>query len=290
MAGENLAEQVAEVRRHREVAPLEAARRVETRPAPEHTPAVHGSAHHQHRGGVAMVGANVAVLADRAAELGHREHHDVAQPVPEVPGERREPLTQLGEARGQLPLAPALVDVRVPPGDVRERHLQAQVPLDELRDLLQRPPQPAPRVLRVVRRPILRRIRLPQQLYRLEGFLRGRRQQARRRAGVQLFEGAGEAVARRSLGRAQPERLQVVDRERRGRPREDAGELRSERDRAERRVVVLPVVPAVAVEPAVRGGLHPRRARLHVVLRVEVAARGVGRADGVDHAEALVVP
>src|SRR5207249_6605239 len=40
VAGENLAEQVAEVRRHREVAPLEAARRVETRPAPEHTPAV----------------------------------------------------------------------------------------------------------------------------------------------------------------------------------------------------------------------------------------------------------
>src|SRR5207249_10929479 len=62
-----------------EVAPLEAARRVETRPASEHAPAVHGSAHHQHRGGVAMVGADVAVLADRAAELGHREHHDVAQ-------------------------------------------------------------------------------------------------------------------------------------------------------------------------------------------------------------------
>src|SRR5437879_8213492 len=109
-----------------------------------------------------------------------------------------------------------------------------------LLDLLQRAPQPAARIVRVVVGPILRWVRLLQQLYGLEGFLRGRRQQARRRAGVQLLEGAGEAVARRFLGRAQPERLQVVDRERRSRPREDAGELRSEGDRAEGRVVVLP--------------------------------------------------
>src|SRR5439155_1575947 len=118
MAGKDLAEQVAEVRRHREVAALEAARRVETGPAPE------------------------------------------------------------------------------------------------------RAPQPAARIVRVVLGPILRGVRLLQQLYGLEGFLRGRRQQAGRRAGVQLLEGAGEAVARRFSGRAQPERLQVVDRERRSRPRE----------------------------------------------------------------------
>src|SRR5207245_10046186 len=143
MAGEHFAEQVAEVRGHREVAALEAARRIETRPAPEAAPAAHGSAHHQHGGGVAVVRADVAVLADRAAELGHREHHDVAQLLPEVLREGREPLTQLGQARGQLPLARALIDVGVPPRDVRERDLQAQVSLDELLDLLPRPPEPA---------------------------------------------------------------------------------------------------------------------------------------------------
>src|SRR5258705_2218492 len=53
---------------------------------------------------------------------------------------------------------------------------------------------------------------------------------------------------------------------------------------------MLLVVTAVAVEPAVGRALHARRAALHVVLRVEVAARGIGGADGVNRGETLVVP
>src|SRR5438552_17234726 len=47
---------------------------------------------------------------------------------------------------------------------------------------------------------------------------------------------------------------------------------------------------AVAIRPAVRGALHPGCARFHVILRVEVTARRIGRADRVNRGEAFVVP
>jgi hypothetical protein len=47
---------------------------------------------------------------------------------------------------------------------------------------------------------------------------------------------------------------------------------------------------AITVGPAVRGGLHARRARLHVILRIEMTAGCVGRPDGVNRGEASGVP
>src|SRR5207245_4424573 len=91
------------------------------------------------------------------------------------------------------------------------------------------------------------------------------------------------------LRHADPERLEVVDRQARRATREDARQLRPERDGPERGVLMLAVVLAVAVEPAVRCGLHARRAALHVVLRVEMTARRVRRADGVHRGQTLVV-
>src|SRR5262249_1414841 len=44
-----------------------------------------------------------------------------------------------------------------------------------------------------------------------------------------------------------------------------------------------------AVHPAILCRLHTWRAGLHVVLRVEVRARGVGRAGGVDDGEMLLI-
>src|SRR2546430_11824218 len=116
------------------------------------------------------------------------------------------------------------------------------------------------------------------------------RSQPCRGAGVQLLEGGGEPVARGGLRRAQAECLQVVDREARGGARQDAGQLGSEGDCAERRVLVLAVVLAVAVEPAVRRRLHARSARLHVVLRVEMAPGRVRGADRVDRGEGFGFP
>jgi len=53
---------------------------------------------------------------------------------------------------------------------------------------------------------------------------------------------------------------------------------------------MLAVVLAIAIHPAIPGALHARCAGFHVVLRVEVAARRVRRADRVNRGQALVVP
>src|SRR5204863_4875537 len=66
VARQDLPEQVAEVGRHGEVAPLETARWIESRPFAEHFAAVHGAAQREHRRGVAVIGADVAVLVDSA--------------------------------------------------------------------------------------------------------------------------------------------------------------------------------------------------------------------------------
>src|SRR2546428_4777979 len=93
-----------------------------------------------------------------------------------------------------------------------------------------------------------------------------------------------------TLFRAQAEGLQVVDREARRGAREDPGQLGTERDRTERRVLVLTIVLAVAVEPAVRRRLHARCARLQIILCIEVTPSRVGGADRVDGGEGLRIP
>src|SRR5205823_4238338 len=66
---QQLAEDVAEVGRHGEVAVLEELLRVESWPLAVHLSALHAAACDQHYVGVAVIGAAVAVLADGAAEL-----------------------------------------------------------------------------------------------------------------------------------------------------------------------------------------------------------------------------
>ncbi len=198
--------------------------------------------------------------------------------------------TQLAQPRGELAVARPLVHVRVPTTQVGERDLEPHVGLDELSDLEQGAAEPPRRILRAVRRLVLRGVHALEHLDRRESLLRRGRQQARRTALVQLLERPRQLVARRFLRHAQAERLEVVDRKSGRGTGQNPRELRPERDGAKRRVGMLLVVAAVAVEPAVGGALHARRTALHVVLRVEVATRRVGRADGVNRGEALVVP
>ena len=271
MPRQNLREQVAEIGRHRDVASFEALRRIESRPPAQHLASIHRTAQHEHRRRVTVIGAAVAVLLDGAAELGHREHHDVTHALAQVLRERGERPAELGEPGRELAFARPLVDVRVPAGDIGEGDVQADVGLDELSDLQQRMAEPPAWVCGAVRRLVLRWIRLLQLLDRCKRFLRRGGDQPGRGARVQLLEGTGEAVARRA-GRAQPERLQVVDRQTRRRAREDARQPRAEGHGSERRLLMFPIVFAVAVQPAVGCCLHARCARLHIVLRVEMTA------------------
>ena len=45
-----------------------------------------------------------------------------------------------------------------------------------------------------------------------------------------------------------------------------------------------------AIQPAVIGGFEARRAGFHVVLRIEVRARGIGRAGSFDNCQLLRIP
>src|SRR5262249_57946385 len=87
MACRDLGEERAEVGRNGEVAALEELMRREPGPASVGAAAPHAAAEHEHGGGVAVIGATIAVLGYGPAELGHRDHDDVRDFVAEILGE-----------------------------------------------------------------------------------------------------------------------------------------------------------------------------------------------------------
>src|SRR5579872_2775315 len=84
MPHDDFAEHVAEVGRDREVASFVSMLDGEAGPAAVDLPAAHAAADDHHRVAVAVIGAAVAVLAHRAAELRHREDDGVGHPIAEV--------------------------------------------------------------------------------------------------------------------------------------------------------------------------------------------------------------
>jgi hypothetical protein len=170
VARQDFAEQIAKIRRHRDVAALETFVHVEPRPAAQHSAAVHRASHDEHRGGVSVVGAAVAVLTNRSAELGHRQHDDVAHPVAQIARERGERQAELAKPRRELSLARALVHMRVPSAAIGECDLQSHVRFDQLSDLQQCPTQAALRILDIAGRPVLRGVGALEHLDRLEPF------------------------------------------------------------------------------------------------------------------------
>ena len=152
---DDLAEDVAEVGRHREIAAFVALLDRQAGPAAVDLAAADAAADRHHRVAVSVIGAAVAVLPHRPSELRHRQHDGVGHAVAEVGDERGDAAREVVEARGELALRRALVDVRVPAADVRERDLEADVGLDELRDLLQRLAERRARIVGAVLRLIL---------------------------------------------------------------------------------------------------------------------------------------
>ena len=105
---------------------------------------------------MSVVGAAVAVLADRPPEFGHGQDDHVAHAITQVAIERGQGKTELAQPRGQLAFARALIHMRVPAAAIGERDLQPYVGFDQLRDLQQGSAQAARRILRAISGTVLR--------------------------------------------------------------------------------------------------------------------------------------
>src|SRR5690349_4258270 len=133
---DHLAEHRAEIRSEREITTFVQLLRLQSRPATEHLLAImHIAADYEQSGRVAVIGAAVAVLPSRAPEFRHRHDDDVRHPVAEIADESLDRLREVVETRCELACGAALVDVRIPAPNIRERDLETDVGLDQLRDL-----------------------------------------------------------------------------------------------------------------------------------------------------------
>src|SRR5262245_66599129 len=83
---------------------------------------------------MSMIRAARAILFNRAAEFGHRQHNDVPHSITEVSIKGFQPLTELTEPLIQLP---RLVRMSIPSSDIEEADFKSDIGFDELRHLEQ---------------------------------------------------------------------------------------------------------------------------------------------------------
>ncbi len=124
----------AEVGRHREVALLVEARGREARPSAVNLAAFHRAAHHPHHVAVAVIGAAVAVLMHRAAELGNHQDDGVLVVRPQRLREARESLAERLQMSRELAVGGAFVDVRIPAAERHERDANRRIAPDQTRE------------------------------------------------------------------------------------------------------------------------------------------------------------
>jgi hypothetical protein len=135
MLARDLREHGAKVRRQCQVASFVQLLWCEARPFSVHLVSLHVTADHEESTRVAMVRAAISILLRHAPELRHRHDDDVVHSIAKIRHERSDRLREIGETVGELAGRSALIHVRVPSADIRERDLQAEVRLHELRDL-----------------------------------------------------------------------------------------------------------------------------------------------------------
>ena len=189
---------------------------------------------------------------------------------------------------GELAVGGALVDVVIPVAGLRERHLEADVRLDQLRDLPQRFAERRARVLGAVRGRVLRRVR--------RSSASSPRRTPRARSGCSTLSAAAAysdsndaCTMSRRLPGADAELADLADRQRRLGPAATRGSCGASATARNGVAACVLARVQVAIQPAVLRALHAGRGRLHVVLRVEVRARAVGRAARVHDGELLRV-
>src|SRR5258706_2739486 len=100
--GHDLREHRAKVGRESEIATLVELLLLEPGPTPVHLAAFDLPADHEQGAGMTVISAAIAVLAGHAAELGHRENHDVVHPVTEVGDQRGNGTREIIETLREL--------------------------------------------------------------------------------------------------------------------------------------------------------------------------------------------
>src|SRR5262245_39232688 len=286
MARRGLREERAEVGRDREVAALEELVRREPGPASVGAAAPHAAAEDEHGGPVAVIGAAIAVLGHGPAELGHRDHDDVRHLVAEILSEGRQRPAELTEPQRQLAALGTLADVGVPALHVGECDLEADVGLDELSDLPHGLAEGAPRIVGAVRGRDTGGIGAPEHLHGREGLAARPVQQIANPLLVKRLEALPRP--RVAVG-PDVEPLDGLHRDGTDVALERSRERSADRDSAER-TRGLRARPDRARQPAVGRALDPRCAAFHVVLRVEVRARRVGRATRMNDGQRAAPP
>ena len=83
-----------------------------------------------------MVGAAVAVLPRRAAELRHGQDHDIVHAVAKIAGKMPQGLAEFSKPVGQLAGGAAFVGMGVPAADLGEGDFQPDIGFDQPGDLL----------------------------------------------------------------------------------------------------------------------------------------------------------
>ncbi len=292
----DFAEDVAEIGGDGEVAILEELVGRERGPVAVDFAALDRAAHGEEAGAVAVIGAAIAVLVHGAAELAHGDDDDIGHAVAEVLMQRGQRLREAAEPGGELALGVALVGVGVPAVDLGEGDLHADVGLDQLRDLLEVAAEGALRINGAVGR--AGSWRSAACLSRSSASNDSRAVPCRTvstAAPYMLSKPLVVPLGPDSVTEVSPARPKV-SRSRMARescsPWRLRGMVARHGDGAEGGLLggVLRAAAEQAVEPAVLHAAVFVDARFHQVLRIEMGARGVGRAAGLDGREmALLV-
>ena len=286
MPHDQLGEHIAEVGRDRQIAAVVALLGRQAGPASVDVAALHRAAQHEHRVAVPVVGAAAAVLRHGAAKLRHGHDHGVGHAVAEVERERGQPAREVVEAIGDLTRGAAFVGVVIPLRAFGKRDLEAHVGLRQPRDLLQGLPVRRAWIGHARRRCIGPAGRSRQDAHGVERL-------GRRRGQGPIGTGRIRGLDRGRCGGIGPHRevVEIAHGQRWGAALQGSRHLPGERHGLQRLLRLSCVARLqIAIQPAVARALHAGRGRLHVVLRVEVGARGIGRARGVHHRQMTRLP
>ncbi len=236
---------------------------------------------------MAVIGAARSVLPDRSSELRHRQDHNISHAAAKVFVQCRDGLTEVLKPIRQLSARRTLIRVSVPAANVGEGHFNADVRFDELRNLQQRLTKRRTRIVRAVCCRVLLRVRLFQHLDGFKSLFARSVKGVWHAMRIKLFKSLSNLTV--SLARANAE-VRDIGHGNGGRwTQQRPGQIRRKGNGAERRRPGVFLGLHVAVQPAVSSAFVTRRARLHIILSVEVRARIIRRSHGVNDREMAFV-